>query len=129
MVFQSAALMYVCSGVLILLGAAATFLFRSEIAASFGVSQMVTEEVAVRLPLYLVGYALICYSRTTISYFSAVDRKFPAGILTYAEPVWMLVFTSWLSAWRGVDGMWEAILLVYAIMAAMATAMLLIRKK
>jgi len=122
---QAALLMYIFSAIIIGTGAVFTLLFKNQIASSFGVSETVIANVGKWLPFYLIGYACICYSRTTISYLSAIDKKWNAGILTYAEPASMSCMVLLLPLLLEENGVWAAIISVYISMAILATIMLI----
>lgn len=121
--------MYLVSLITVGVGGLVAMLFRNEIAGMFGLSEAVTIEVTRHLPLYLIAYLCISFSRTTVSYLSAVDCRLLAGLLTYAEPALMITAAALLPLAFGVSGMWIAVLSVYGLMALIAAAFLILKNR
>jgi Na+-driven multidrug efflux pump len=122
---SSAKSMYIFSTILIMTGAAATLLLKYQVASFFGVSEAVTQIVAERLPLYIIAYILVCFSRTTITYLYATEKNKKAGILTYSEPLLYIALLMVLPRFFGLDGIWTTILTVWLSMALLAIAFLI----
>jgi Na+-driven multidrug efflux pump len=116
--------MYIFSAILILTGAAATLLLKTQVASFFGVSEVVTQIVAERLPLYIFAYILVCFSRTTITYLYATEKNKKAGILTYSEPLLYIALLMILPRFFGLDGIWTTILTVWLSMAVLTITFL-----
>lgn len=121
---QAGLWMYVFSLVLIVTGAVATLCLKTQVAGLFGVSDQVTNQVAVHLPGYLLGYLCISFSRTAISHLSAIDAGYRASVLTYMEPVTMMASVMILPRLWGMEGMWLAVILAYMLMALLAVGIL-----
>jgi Na+-driven multidrug efflux pump len=126
---KAAMLMYGYSALLILTGAVATLLLKYKVASFFGVSEAVTLRVAERLPLYVIAYIFICFSRTTVTYLYATEMNKSAGIITYAEPTLYIVLLFVLPQLFGIDGIWATIVVVWLTMAILAVVFLLTKNR
>lgn len=124
-----AKMMYGYSALLISVGVFAIVLLKNKVASFFGVSNAVTLIVAERLPQYILAYIFICFSRTTLTYFYALDKNLSAGILTYAEPSLYLALLMLLPRFFGLDGIWATINTVCLAMAILAIAFLFAKKR
>lgn len=68
------------------------YVFRGNIGVIFGASAAVTQEVAETLLIFLIAIPFIAVNRVTTASFYATEKSTFAYMLTYIEPVAMLVF-------------------------------------
>ena len=85
------------------------FLCRGYIAALFGASEQVAASVSNILPIFLIGYLFISFSRTTTSYFYATRENLKAYLLIYGEPVCLLLLLLFLPPLMGIQGTWLSV--------------------
>ncbi len=99
---------------------AGLFILRRPAISLFGASPGIVEEVAGILPIFLVGYLFVSFSRVSTAYFYAAGRNLPAYLLIYGEPLMLFLFLLLLPMLTGgILGTWLAVPL------SQATAMLL----
>lgn len=111
---------YLLSFVTALLSGGGIFLLRDQAAALFGASPAVAAEVARMLPIFLVGFLFMAFSRVATACFYATGRDLWACLLIYGEPLALLVLLAVLPGLLGgVDGTW------LAVPASQLTAMVL----
>lgn len=86
------------------------YLFRTPAIALFGASDRIVGDVAHVLPIFLIGYLFVSFTRVSTAYFYAADRNLPAYLLIYGEPVILLLLLVLLPAFTGsVLGTWLAV--------------------
>lgn len=85
---------------------AALFFFRKQVAVLLGASPAVVQEVSGIFPIFLLAVPFLAVSRVIISSFYATERNTFSYILTYAEPVSMLVFLLVLPRFGGQMMIW-----------------------
>ncbi len=68
------------------------YLARNDIGALFGVSAEVNSEVADIIPIFLVSVPFVAVTRITTASFYAMEESLLSYILTYIEPLFMLLF-------------------------------------
>ena len=71
---------------------AVLYLARGGIGTLFGVSPEVNEEVARILPIFLVSIPFVAVTRITTAGFYATEKRGLSYVLTYVEPIFMLLF-------------------------------------
>ncbi len=102
------------------------FLCRGYIAALFGASEQVAASVSNILPIFLIGYLFISFSRTTTSYFYATRENLKAYLLIYGEPVCLLLLLLFLPPLMGIQGTWLSVPL--SQICVMVASAFLVRK-
>ncbi|CVI68751.1 Multidrug export protein MepA [Clostridiales bacterium CHKCI001] len=85
------------------------FLFRATIAKLFGASPEVAKSVAAILPIFLVGYLFVSFSRTTTSYFYATEKNAGAYLLIYGESICLLLLLLFLPNILTITGTWISV--------------------
>lgn len=82
---------YVFSLILSAVSIVILYLYREETGVLFGASGAVTEEVAAVFPIFLLAVPFIAINRVTTASFYATEKSGFSYILTYVEPVAMLI--------------------------------------
>lgn len=84
------------------------FFLRFWLGPFMGASADVTQVIARGLPVFAVGFFFIAVSRTCASCLYATERNLRSYIISYCEPVFILVFVLTLPLFLGLDGVWLA---------------------
>lgn len=110
------ALLYSAVGMIVL------YPLRSYFGPFFGASDDVGLEVVAVLPIFLLGLPCIAITRVTTDSFYATESNGLSYILTYAEPVLLLVLLQILPSVMGMGlmGVWWSVLISQMIAAAVA---------
>ena len=82
---------YVFSMLLSVVGCIAMYITRGSLGTLFGASAEVNAEIAKIMPVFLVSVPFVAVSRITTSSFYATKRNTFSYILTFIEPLFMLV--------------------------------------
>ncbi len=82
---------YVFSLILALLGCFATFYAKGAIGALFGTSASVNAEIEKIIPIFLVSVPFVSISRIATASFYATEKTAFSYVLTFIEPVLMLI--------------------------------------
>lgn len=85
------------------------FFFKGQTAKLFGASELVTQNVSEILPIFLIGYIFMGYSRTSIAYFYATERNRLAYILIYGEPIYLFLLLLILPNILSIRGTWISV--------------------
>lgn len=83
---------YVFAVILAVIGGVVLFLSRTGIGILFGASEEVSGEIAKIVPIFLVSLPFVAISRIATASFYATEKSVLSYILTFIEPVLMLVF-------------------------------------
>ncbi len=119
-------------GVALLLGgicAVLLFLLRYRVGGFLGSSHEVNQAVGDCFPIFLSAFPFIAISRVAVSYFYATDHSRFSYIVTYAEPILLLIALLILPPFWGQTGVWWSIALAQSLPAAIAFVQLLIEKR
>lgn len=82
---------YAFSLSLSVLGCIVMFLIRDSLGVMFGASSEVNIEIAKIIPIFLVSVPFVAIIRVTTASFYATEKSMYSYILTFIEPVFMLV--------------------------------------
>ena len=85
------------------------YLIRNQAAVLFGASPQTVSSVGAILPVFLVGYLFVSFSRITVSAFYATGKDKMAYLLIYGEPVFLLLLLLILPEWMGITGTWISV--------------------
>lgn len=83
---------YVFAGILAVIGGSIMFASRSHIGVLFGSSAEVNTEIAKIVPIFLVSLPFVAITRISTASFYATEKSILSYILTFIEPILMLVF-------------------------------------
>ena len=75
------------------------YLIRNQAAVLFCASPQTVSSVGAILPVFLVGYLFVSFSRITVSAFYATGKDKMAYLLIYGEPVFLLLLLLILPEW------------------------------
>lgn len=85
------------------------FLFRTHAAELFGASEQISEDVAQILPIFILGFLFVSFSRTSTSYFYATEKNFLAYILIYGESAVLFLLLMVLPKVMSIKGTWISV--------------------
>lgn len=83
---------YIFAIFLAVLGGIIMYLSRANIGTLFGASAMVSCEIAQIIPIFLVSLPFVAITRISTASFYATEKSILSYILTFIEPVLMLLF-------------------------------------
>ena len=117
---------YVIAVILAGIGGAIMYAGRTDIGTLFGASAAVNNEIAKIVPIFLVSLPFVSITRISTACFYATEKSALSYILTFIEPILMLVFMLILPPLFGGQMMvwWST---VFARIAAAVLALLLTR--
>ena len=81
---------------------------------------MVSADVSVALPIFLVGILFLAFSRVTTSAFYACEQNAASYLLGYAEPVLLLVLLLVIPRFSGQTGVWWSMALSQILASVLA---------
>ena len=76
-----------------IIGCIVMLLIQGNLGTMFGASSEVNSEIAKTMPIFLVSVPFVAITRVTTASFYAIGKSAFSYILTFIEPVLMLVFT------------------------------------
>lgn len=121
---------YVFSLILALLGCFATFYTKGAIGALFGTSASVNAEIEKIIPIFLVSVPFVSISRIATASFYATEKTAFSYVLTFIEPVLMLILMLILPPLFGGQIMvWWSSVFARIISAILAYALKLVVEK
>lgn len=83
---------YVFAVILAVLGGIVMFISRTNIGILFGASAEVSSEISKIVPIFLVSLPFVAVTRIATASFYATEKSTLSYILTFIEPVLMLLF-------------------------------------
>lgn len=115
---------YGCSMLLSAVGIVTLFLVRWQVGTLLGASDAVIGEVAAIFPIFLLAIPFIAVNRITTAGFYATEKSGFSYLLTYAEPVLMLLLLLILPRFGGQMMIWWSTALARIISAVLAILLL-----
>lgn len=82
------------------------FFLRGNIGSLFGASDTTTDNVANIMPIFLIGYIFLAFSRVTTSYFYATEKVGYSYTLVYIEPIIQVLLLLILPHLKGQLAVW-----------------------
>ena len=89
--FYSRRLGYIFSMLLAAIGCIAMYAMKDSLGILFGASDEVNAEISRIMPIFLISVPFIAISRITTAGFYAMDKSILSYIVTFSEPVLMLI--------------------------------------
>ena len=105
------------------------FFVREQMAALFGASEQVVQNVAQILPVFLAGYVFAAVSRITTAYCYATCKNAWAYLLIYGEPVCLFLLLLFLPGLLGIYGTWAAVPISQAAAMGLSIAFLVKQRR
>lgn len=99
------------------------FLIRTRIGTLFGSSEQVNTEIARVLPIFLISVPFVAVTRIATATFYATERSILSYILTFIEPVLMLILMLILPHFGGQIMIWWSTVFARIISALLAAAL------
>ena len=117
---------YVIAAILAVIGGVIMYIGRTNIGTLFGASTAVNNEIAKIVPIFLISLPFVSITRISTACFYATEKSVLSYILTFIEPILMLVFMLILPPLFGGQIMvwWST---VFARIVAAILALLLIQ--
>lgn len=104
--FRMRKLAYYTSFILAVICIIGIFLFKGNIGTLFGASNSTTENVANTIPIFLIGFIFLAFSRVTTSYFYATEKVGYSYMLVYIEPIIQVLLLLILPHFKGQLAVW-----------------------
>lgn len=120
---------YAFAILLALLGCVVMFLIRMNIGALFGSSNEVNLEIAKIMPIFLVSVPFVAITRIATASFYATEKSVLSYILTFIEPVFMLVLMLILPRFGGQVMIWWSTVLARILAAILALILANMQKR
>lgn len=120
---------YAFAILLALLGCVVMFLIRTNIGALFGSSNEVNLEIAKIMPIFLVSVPFVAITRIVTASFYATEKSVLSYILTFIEPVFMLVLMLILPRFGGQVMIWWSTVLARILAAILALILANMQKR
>ena len=114
---------YLFAFCLAIIGVTVMFLIRTKIGTLFGSSEQVNTEIARIMPIFLISIPFVAVTRIATATFYATEKSMLSYILTFIEPVLMLI----LPHFGGQLMIWWSTVLARIISALLATTLALSR--
>lgn len=99
------------------------FLIRTNIGTLFGASIQVNTEIARIMPIFLISVPFVAITRIATAGFYATERSLLSYILTFIEPVLMLILMLILPRFGGQLMIWWSTVIARIISALLAIAL------
>lgn len=101
------------------------YLLRGSVSSFFGASAQVGKTVEEVLPIFLLGFLFVGFSRVTISYLYAVKQNLYAYLLIYGEPVLLFLLLNFVfPPMLNLLGVWISVPVTQAVIALVGTVLL-----
>lgn len=114
---------YLFAFCLAIIGVVTMFLIRTRIGTLFGSSEQVNTEIARVLPIFLISVPFVAVTRIATATFYATERSILSYILTFIEPVLMLILMLILPHFGGQIMIWWSTVFARIISALLAAAL------
>lgn len=105
---------------LAIIGTVVMFLIRTYIGTLFGSSTQVNTSIAEIMPIFLISVPFVAITRIATATFYATEKSILSYILTFIEPVLMLIFMLILPHFGGQVMIWWSTVLARMIAAVLA---------
>lgn len=105
------------------------FLTRTSIGALFGSSNEVNHEIAKTMPIFLVSIPFVAITRVATASFYATEKSVFSYILTFIEPIFMLLFMLILPRFGGQVMIWWSTIIARILTAMIALLLTSVQNK
>ena len=119
---------YAFAILLALLGCVVMFLIRTNIGALFGSSNEVNLEIAKIMPIFLVSVPFVAITRIATASFYATEKSILSYVLTFLEPILMLILMLVLPHFGGQVMIWWSTVFARILAAVLALVLTNIQK-
>lgn len=106
---------------LFIICACITIIFQNQFIDMFHVSSIVEGMSHKWLLFYLFGYTCTCVTRTATSFLSAIDRSRAATLITYFEPILMVIAVTVVPMFFKLNGVWYGIVGTYVFVSIISS--------
>ena len=120
---------YLFAFVLAVLGTVVMFLIRADVGTLFGASAEVNASTAEIIPIFLVSVPFVAITRIATAAFYATEKSILSYILTFIEPVLMLLFMLILPHFGGQVMIWWSTVFARIIAAVLALLLTVVANK
>lgn len=114
---------YLFAFCLAVIGIIIMFLFRTRVGTLFGSSEQVNAEIARIMPIFLISIPFVAVTRIATATFYATERSVLSYILTFVEPVLMLILMLILPHFGGQIMIWWSTVFARIISALLAAVL------